>query len=161
MRTPERIVSASKSISSSMLGGTFAVSFLLSAEAIAGTPATDGAFGADGIAVPGGFGASGGTPDLGTPATEGGFGATGAMEGGLGAGGATPEIEGGLGAAGGADSPTTGGAFGAKEGSPDGLGTGGNAGGSPAETDSGAPGFCIGLGGRLIIAVSRGFDASG
>ena len=97
--------------------------------------------------------------------TEGGFGATGAMEGGLGAGGATPAIEGGLGAAGGADSPPTGGAFGAKEGSPGGLGTGGNAGGSPAEgdaeTDSGAPGFGIGFGGRLIIAVSRGFDASG
>jgi len=156
-----------------VLGGTLAVSFLLSAEgeagAIGGTPATDGAFGADGITVPGGFGASGGTPDLGepggTPTTEGGFGATGGTEGGLGAEGATPAIEGGLGAASGADNPTTGGAFGAKEGYPGGLGTGGNAGGSPpegdAETDSGTPGFCIGLGGRLIIAVSRGFGASG
>jgi hypothetical protein len=151
------------------LGGTFAVSFLVSAErgveAVAGTPVADGDFGiagatgADGIA--GALGASGGGAANegglgipgGTPTTEGGFGATGA----------TPEIEGGLGAGGGLDKPATEGAFGATGAIPGGFGRGGPAGGSPvgSETDSGAPGFCIGLGGRFIIAVSRGLDASG
>lgn len=144
------------------LGGTFAVSFLLSPERrpVAGTPATDGDLGnggateADGIT--GALGASGGGA-----ANEGGFGTPGgtpAMDGGFGAAGATPGIEGGFGAAGGVDKPS--GALGAI---PGGFGIGGMAGDSPSgsETDSAMPGFWIGLGGRLIIAVSRGLDASG
>ncbi|MGA7391936.1 MAG: hypothetical protein WBL40_15730 [Terrimicrobiaceae bacterium] len=142
------------------LGGTFAVSFLLSPEsgAIGGTPATDGDLGpgateAEGIT--GALGASGGGA-----AKEGGFGTPGGTpttEGGLGAAGATPGIDGGFGAAGGVDKPP--GAFGAI---PGGFGMG-MADGSPSgtETDSGTPGFWMGLGGRLIIAVSRGLDASG
>ncbi|HEY5705381.1 MAG TPA: hypothetical protein VIS96_07390 [Terrimicrobiaceae bacterium] len=159
-----------------MLGGTFAVSFLLSAEseagAITGPPATDGDFGAEGgidaegITVPGGLGATGGAPDFGTPGgtptTEGGFGPMGAIEGGFGAAGATPAIEGGLGATGGVDNP---GAFGANEGIPGGFGSGEIPCGSPGEggtaADSGVAAFGTGLGGRLIIAVSRGFDARG
>ena len=80
------------------------------------------------------------------------------MDGGFGAAGATPGIEGGFGAAGGVDKPS--GALGAI---PGGFGIGGMAGDSPSgsETDSAMPGFWIGLGGRLIIAVSRGLDASG
>jgi len=160
------------------LGGTFAVSFLLSVEseagAMAGTPATDGVLGAageidaDGNTVPGGFGASGGTPASeagfaapgGTPNTEGGFGAATApgavpateggfngaaaiggapiAEGSFGAGGASPGIDGGFGAVGGVADPATGGI-------PGGLGSGGIAGGTTAEggggIDPGAPGF--------------------
>jgi autotransporter family porin len=134
------------------LGGTFAVSFLLSAESEAGaipdTPETDGAFGADGgidaegITVPGGLETSGGAPaneeGLGatgeTPTTEGGFGAKGTAGGALGAGGATPAIEGGLGAAGGATN-----------GIPGGFGRGGNSDAASAEagaeTEPGATGF--------------------
>ena len=144
------------------LGGTFAVSFLLSPEsgAIAGTLATDGDLGIAGATeaegITGALGASGGGA-----ANEGGFGTPGGTpttEGGFGAAGATPGIDGGFGAAGGVDKPT--GAFGAI---PGGFGIGGITGGSPSgtETDSGTPGFWIGLGGRLIIAVSRGLDASG
>ena len=132
------------------LGGTFAVSFLLSAEREAGaipdTPETDGAFGAEGgidaegITVPGGLETSGGAPaneeGLGAPGetTDGGFGAKGTAGGALGAGGATPAIEGGLGAAGGATN-----------GIPGGFGGGGNSDAAPkeggTETDPGATGF--------------------
>jgi hypothetical protein len=116
---------------------------------------------AEGITVPGGLETSGGGPvneaGLGTPGetptTEGGLGATGTTGGALGAGGAIPAIEGGFGAAGGATS-----------GMPGGFGSG-DSDASPAEggaeTEPGATGFWIGFGGRLIIAVSRGFDAKG
>jgi hypothetical protein len=143
------------------LGGTFAVSFLLSPEsgAIPGTPATDedlGVTGTDADGITGALGASGGGA-----ANEGGFGTPGGTpttEGGFGAAGATPGIDGGFGAGGGVDKPP--GGFGATGAMPGGFGSGEAAGGSPvgAETDSG---FWIGFGGRLIIAVSRGLDAGG
>lgn len=171
------------------LGGTFAVSFLLSGASGAGATSDtdgtlDGAGGivADGIARPGGLGASGGTPANeaglavpgggGTPATEGGFGiemapgipeaeggadGAAAIGGEVGAGGTTPGIEGGFGATGGvAVWPAIG-------ETPGGLGSGGIGGGATeggcVEIDPG--GFWTGLGGRFIIAVSRELDDSG
>jgi hypothetical protein len=135
------------------LGGTFAVSFLLSVVSGAGaTPETEGALAAtggivaEGITDPGGFGAGGGTPANeagltapgggGTAATEGAFGmetgtpgagaaGVATAERGFGAGGGTtPGMDGGFGATGGV---TVGPPIGE---TPGGLGSGGIGGGA-------------------------------
>ena len=153
-----------------VLGGTLAVSFLLSplsgAGAISGAPAAGltGAFGATaGTAERGmpGLTGAGPTPGgLGMPMTLGGLATEGGTaEGGLG----IPEIDGGLGipgTAGGAAGATPMGGIGAAGGGT-GAPTGGAEGGGTAAGGVIPGGFGIGLGGRLIIAVSRGVDAKG
>ena len=133
-----------------VLAGTLAVSFLLSVETGAGAMAGVTMPGAGGLgAVDGGTAPAGGLGAVdgggGGATAPGGFGATGGAEGGLGR--ETP-----LGGAGGvaADPTGAGGATGA--GGTTGLVCGEGA--VPA-------GFWTGLGGKLIIAVSRGFDARG
>ena len=131
------------------LDGTFAVSFLVSetkgAGAMAGAPPTVGGLGAEGGTEaagrtgPGGLGAAEGAG--GAPVTDGGRGGAAGTrpgaEGGLGTPGATAEGGGTEGAAGAGTLPAA---------------------GAPG---TGPTGFCTGLGGKLIIAVSRGFDARG
>jgi len=162
-------------------GGTFpptlAVSFFISACSGAG---------ATGLAdeMEGGLGAEGGTEAAGgITGAPGGFGAAGGIVGGLG-------IEGAAGGAGGSiEAPLVGGfgiegimgGFGAKgiEGIVGGFGIVGAGGaigaaeaagagivglliaGGTADAGAGAPGTSMGLGGRLIIAVSRGLEATG
>lgn len=130
-----------------LLAGTFAVSFL--ASPINGAGAMVG-----GLLTGAGFCGAGVDADGGvlTGGAEGGFGpagGAGGMEGGFGA----------TGGGGGADAPGGLGAAGAALGGAGGFGTESPLGGAGG---TGAPGaFCTGLGGRLIIAVSRGFDVSG
>jgi hypothetical protein len=106
-----------------LLGGTFAVSFLLSAEAGAKgvTSETEGGFAAAGAAEADGIVADGGLEVTGGGETnEGGLGIPGGApttEGGFGARGVPPAKEGGaFGAGGGADNPEGEGNFGGPEG---------------------------------------------
>ena len=125
-----------------------------------GTPASEA-----GLIAPGGGGTAATDGGLGTVTPGPETGADGATAtggaptagGGVGANGNTAGIEGGFGATGGVTvCPATG-------ATPGGLGSGGIGGGTTdADWAAVEPGgFCTGLGGRFIIAVSRGLDDNG